>query len=328
MPTVPLRATTADDLWYHWLPAVERLIAVPEEFREPVLDLAKAAQQLGTDEALVESLVGAGLPADDTPEGLRLDYHDVMNLGLQAGLGCSLAELGERQCMRLAAGRPESWQAARTTRIRLTATCSVPDCRGTPPQPAAPAPRLFGGELDDWSPDLHQAGAVVATVTTRGRSDAPRTAAVRRIHDDLLAGLVCREYQYGWVPEALRALPATAAANRTVDCVVAAHLMREAAHEAGLRARTRRGFLLGLVGVEHAWTEVFEEGRWLPLDPVLAFLAQRHPASSIRFCDFTRGSVHNKVLAWDRSIEEALADHDCPSGGRVKVDCRQLPVAR
>ncbi|WAZ22910.1 transglutaminase domain-containing protein [Streptomyces cinnabarinus] len=324
----PRRTTTAAELWRNWLPAVERLVPVPAEFRVATLAHQEAARELAIDEGVLENLVGAGFPAEDTPDGLRYDYHDVMNLGLQSGLGRSLAELGERQCMRLAAGQPESWLTERVTRLRLTAACSAAGCTScvTVPAPAEPAPKLYEGRLTEWARE--EAGSMVATVTTRGHRDAPRTGAVRRIHDDLLDRLVSGEYQYGWVPEALRARPAAAIEHRTVDCVVAAWQMQRWAEEAGVRARTRRGFLLGLVGVEHAWTEVFEEGRWLLLDPVLGYLGSRHRATHPEFADFTRGSVHNRLLAWDRSVDESLADHDCVAGGHVRVDCRQIPAAR
>ncbi|MDT9701487.1 transglutaminase domain-containing protein [Streptomyces sp. P17] len=326
----PRRTTTAAELWLNWLPAVERLVAVPEEFRVARLSHEEAARELAIDEAVLENLVGAGFPAEDTPDGLRYDYHDVMNLGLRSGLGRSLAELGERQCMRLAAGQPEQWLTERVTRIRLTATCDAAGCTScvTTPVPAEPAPKLYEGRLTEWSKEEGRPGSMLATVTTCGHRDAPRTETVRRIHDDLLDRLVSGEYQYGWVPESLRARPATAIEHRAVDCVVAAWQMQRWAEEAGVRARTRRGFLLGLVGVEHAWTEVFEDGRWLLLDPVLAYLGSRHRSTHPEFADFTRGSVHNRLLAWDRSVDESLADHDCVAGGHVRVDCRGLPAAR
>ncbi|MDL2078746.1 transglutaminase domain-containing protein [Streptomyces sp. GXMU-J15] len=326
----PRRTTTAAEFWQHWLPAVERLVPVPEEHRSATVGHEEAARELALDPDVLEHLVGAGFPAEDTPDGLRYDYHDVMNLGLQSGLGRSLAELGERQCMRLAAGQPEGWLTERVTRIRLTATCDAAGCSScvTPPVPAEPAPKLYEGRLTEWAKDPERPDSMLATVTTRGHRDAPRTDTVRRIHDDLLERLVSGEYQYGWVPEALRSRPAEAIGHRAVDCVVAAWQMQKWAEEAGVRARTRRGFLLGLVGVEHAWTEVFEEGRWLLLDPVLAYLGSRHKATHPEFADFTRGSVHNRLLVWDRSVDESLADHDCVAGGHVRVDCRQLPAAR
>ncbi|MBC3988216.1 transglutaminase domain-containing protein [Streptomyces sp. AC563] len=304
---------------------VERMIPVPAGHRDARLDVDEAAHQLGCDSELVELLVAAGFPAEETPRGPRFDYHDVMNLGLQSGTGKSVAELGERSCMRLATGRPESWTTARTWRVRLAA--SVEGSPETVVVPLPPAPKVLGGELLAWQADVDGPGTAEARLTTRGLVDSPRTDAVRDIHDQLLDELATGVYQYGWIPGTLRAEPRTALAHRMADCVVSAWLMRERAEEAGLRARTRKGFLLGLIGVEHAWTEVYEEGRWLVLDPVLAYLGGRQRNTAPEFADFCRGSIHNRVLAWDRTAEEPLADHVSANGERILVDCRPLPLA-
>ncbi|MER0241761.1 transglutaminase domain-containing protein [Streptomyces sp. HSW2009] len=304
---------------------VEKMIPVPAEHRVSALGVSEAAHQLGCDKHLVELLVAAGLPAEETAQGPRFDYHDVMNLGLQSGTGRSVAELGERSCMRLAAGKPESWTAARNWRVRLTA--SVEGAPDTVVAPLPPAPKVLGGELLDWQPDIDGPGTAEARLTTRGTVDSPRTDAVREIHDQLLDELATGVYQYGWIPASLRAQPRAALGHRMADCVVSAWLMHQRAQEAGLRARTRKGFLLGLIGVEHAWIEVQEEGRWLVLDPVLAYLGGRQRNTAPEFADFCRGSVHNRVLAWDRTAEEPLADHVSANGERILVDCRPLPLA-
>ncbi|MFE6778329.1 transglutaminase domain-containing protein [Streptomyces sp. NPDC057702] len=304
---------------------VEKMIPVPAGHREPRLGVTEAAHQLGCDEHLVELLVAAGLPAEPGPQGPLFDYHDVMNLGLTSGTGRSVAELGERSCMRLATGKPQSWTATRNWRVRLAASVA-----GSPEAvvaPLPPAPKVLGGELVEWQPEIDGPGTAEARLTTQGSVDSPRTDAVRDIHDQLLDELATGVYQYGWIPGTLRADPRTALAHRMADCVVSAWLMRERAQEAGLRARTRKGFLLGLIGVEHAWTEVYEEGRWLVLDPVLAYLGGRQRNTAAEFADFCRGSVHNRVLAWDRTAEEPLADHVPTNGERILVDCRPLPLA-
>ncbi|MGK5630180.1 transglutaminase domain-containing protein [Streptomyces sp. URMC 123] len=307
----------------HWREAVARLRPVPAAYRRPALDTAEAAKQLGCERALVEELVAEGLPATATERGPLLDYHDVMNLGLASGLGGSLAEQAERRCMRMATGRVADWLLERTWRIRLGAPCTAPGCAGA--RPAPPAPELLGGRLLEYTPSDGVPHEATAVVVTRGRLDAPRTAAVREIHDTLLTELTSGAYQFGWLPRALRAAPAEAAGHRMVDCVVAAWLMRRWAEAAGLPARTRKGYLLGLVGVEHAWTEVLEEGRWLALDPVLAFLARRRPPSSPEFTDFCRGSVHNRLLAWPSAAEEPITEHRCAAGGHLAHSCHHIP---
>jgi hypothetical protein len=299
----------------HWLPALERLVPVPAEHRAASLDLPAAARELGCGPDVVAALVAAGLPA----ERGRMDLHDVMNLGLASGTGRSTAELGERRLMSLAAGDPVGWVGDRSWLIAFSAACSAPDCT-VPARPLPPAPELAGGGLEQWRPDGDAAEAVL---TTRGRVDEPRTAAVRDIYDDLLAALGSGRYRYGWVPASMTA--AQAAALGTVNCVVATELLAAAASAAGVEARTRTGMLLGLVGIRHAWTEVREEDRWLPLDPVLAFLAGRTPGASPEFAGFCRGSTTNRLLPWDLPARAGIVQHDCAVGGHAALDCRPRP---
>lgn len=308
-----------------WLGAVATLRPVPERYFAPTLDVPEAARQLGCPAGVIEELVRAGLPSADSPDGPLLDYHDVMNVGMAAHTGRSLAEQAERRCMRMAAGDPGKWIEPRTWRVRLGAPCTEPDCAGA--FPAAPTPELLGGALLEYQPSESTAHEADAVVATRGRRDEPRTRAVREVYDDLLSGLTTDRYRYSWLPHALRADPAQAAELGVADCVIAAWIMQRHAESAGLEARTRKGYLIGLVGVEHAWTEVLEEGRWLALDPILAFLGLRQPGSDPGFTDFCRGSVHQRLLAWDRRADEPITDHACPRGGRIAYRCSQLPGA-
>ena len=308
-----------------WLEAVETLRPVPERYFAPTLDVAEAARQLGCVTDVVEELVRAGLQSTDSADGPLLDYHDVMNVGMAARTGRSLPEQAERRCMRMAAGDPRKWIEPRTWRVRLGAPCTEPGCAGAVPTP--PAPGLLGGELLEYQPSDAAAHEADAVVITRGNLDEPRTRAVREVYDEVLSGLTTDTYRYSWLPHALRAEPAKAAELGMVDCVIAAWIMQQHAEAAGLEARTRKGYLIGLVGVEHAWTEVLEEGRWLPLDPILAFLALRQPGSDPGFTDFCRGSAHQRLLAWDRRADEPITDHACERGGRIAYRCSQLPGA-
>lgn len=314
---------------WQWLVAVQRLRRVPPPYSRATLDVTQAARRLGCDGGIVEELVRSGFPADETPEGLRFDPYDVMNLGLAAGLGRSLAEQAEQRCLSVAAAAPEEWLAPRTWRVRLGAPCTAPECAGETPAP--PAPELLGGMLRSYQKSDRGPNDAVAVVVTRGRREAPRTPEVRRIHDELLSGLTSGRYQYSWLPHALRRDPDAAVAHGMVDCAVASWLIYRWASEAGLEVRTRKGYLLGLVGVEHAWTEVFEEGRWLVLDPVLAFQAQRRAPVDARaaaaFAAFCRGSVHNRLLPWPGSAREPFTEHRCAAGGHLAYRCGRLPLA-
>lgn len=306
----------------HWLPALEHLVPVPSAFREVTLDLPAAARELGCSPEILMALVAAGLPAEHDTDGPRFDPHDVMNLGLLSGTGRSSAELGERRLMRLAAGTPAEWVVQRTWRIAFAASCSEAGCTEVA-LPVRPAPELLGGEVTQWHPDPANPSEVQAVLSTRGRLDTARTAAVREIYDDLLDALRTGRYRYGWVPTKLSADPSVDVFG-IMNCMVAAASMRERAAAAGMDARIRRGVLLGFVGVEHAWTEVFEEDRWVALDPVLGLLAGRTPGSNPEFAGFCRGSLSNRLLIWDG--DGALTEHRCGTGELARLSCRPTPI--
>jgi hypothetical protein len=325
---VPGQEDGAAGVW-RWLVAVERLRRIPLPHARATLDVTQAARRLGCDGGIVEELVRAGFPADETPEGLRFDPYDVTNLGLAAALGSSLGEQVEQRCLSMVAAAPGEWLAPRTWRVRLGSPCTAPECPGETPVP--PAPELLGGALQSYQTSDRSPHDAVAVVVTRGSRAEPRTPEVRRIHDDLLSGLTSGRYQYSWLPHSLRRDPEAAIAHGVLDCAVASWLMRQWARETGLEVRPRKGYLLGLVGAEHAWVEVFEEGRWLLLDPVLAFQALRRapgdPSAAAAFAAFCRGSVHNRLLAWPGSADEPIIEHRCARGGHIAYRCGRLPLA-
>jgi len=306
----------------HWLPALDHLVPVPAAFREVSLDLPTAARELGCSPEVLTALVAAGLPAEHGSDGPRFDPHDVMNLGLLSGTGRSSAELGERRLMRLATGTAAEWVIERNWRIAFSASCSAAGCTDVA-RPVRPAPELLGGRLTQWRADLADPSAVQAVLSTRGRLDTVRTGAVREIYDDLLDALRTGHYRYGWVPRKMSA-DASVDVFGMMNCMVAAASMRDRAAAAGIAARIRRGVLLGFVGVEHAWTEVLEEDRWVALDPVLGLLAGRTPGSNPEFADFCRGSLSNRLLTWDG--DGALTEHRCSAGGLASLSCRPTPI--
>ncbi|HEY9371966.1 transglutaminase-like domain-containing protein [Streptomyces sp.] len=401
-PAPERRAVSAAELRRHWLPAVDRLPAVPAAHRRPDVGVRGAARILGIDEATVRLLVAAGLPAteagglgawprdggdagacaddcvwragtgsgtDDrtrhgssggdvetrthhdppdhhganagaldrhtpyaaSPDGPLMDRYDLINLGLLAGTGRSGPEAAEWRWAGQAGGEPGGWIAPRALRLALSTDCSV-RCAG--PAPAAPPVTSIASgttTVRRWR-TLEPGGRVLVDVTLRGRSRRVRSRDAREVFDELHAGLAGGRYRYARLPAALAADPEQALAAGVVDAVTAALVMAAQARAAGLEARIRSGFLLGpgdtsrrSAALRHTWAEIREAGHWLPLDPVQAYRAARHPAAHPDFTDFCRGSRPNWLLPWAYGTHAAPAPHLCPDGGRAVTSCRQLP---
>jgi hypothetical protein len=307
-----------------WRRAAQALIPTPAPYRRHSVGAREARQLLRCDDDALAELAAAGLAAEDAGEA-RFDYYDLMNLGLLAGTGRSLPELGERSTMQLARGSRADWSAEYTWHLRVEATCSQPRCPD-PPAPTRPCPEEYGGRCTGWEPG--DGGRwTAATVTLRGAGGEVAAPAAREAYAEVVEALADGRWVYAWLPPGLRADWRAAVANRTLDCVTTSLLVQQRCLDAGLTARTRSGVILGLVGVAHAWAEVREEGGWRVLDPLLAHLAGRHPASSPDFAAFCRGHLGNRVLPWARAADEPVVPHDCPLGGRPTLATRLLGPA-
>jgi Transglutaminase-like superfamily len=133
----------------------------------------------------------------------------------------------------------------------------------------------------------------------------PHTVADRRVRaiwTEVVAALTAGRVVYQAVPESLRAMPWEAWQLGMADCIVVSRLLASRIRAAGLPARARRGYLLGLVGSDHAWCEIYEAGRWRQLDAVFAFAAagggrdRNLTVDAPAFAEACFGSRFNRLL--------------------------------
>ncbi|WP_067822015.1 transglutaminase domain-containing protein [Nocardia inohanensis] len=114
---------------------------------------------------------------------------------------------------------------------------------------------------------------------------------VRAAFDEQLADFGSGRVVYQAISERLRGDHRRAWELGVADCVVASAVLTDRLRAHGLTARTRRGYLLGLVGSDHAWTEVYERDHWRPLDVTFA-----HLAGGTEFREACCGSRFNRLL--------------------------------
>jgi hypothetical protein len=289
---------------------LERFERVPAEFARYEVDLTTAASLLGVDERRAAELAPDALPhAADRARGPLFDYVDVMNLALFAGTSReSIPELALRFLLRFAAGARPSWFEPRQWLVRVRAP------RPTGEDPVSWSRLLLHGpdlsapgveELDEPGPEQSPAARVEppgyqVAVRLTGAEDTIGDPAARKIYTELLDTLFSSDVVYQSVSEELRMQHARAWELGMADCVVVSRLLAERLRAAGLEARARRGYLLGLVGSDHAWCELYEDGRWKSLDPVFAFLAagagRRRIDASAEFAAACLGGRFNRLL--------------------------------
>jgi hypothetical protein len=147
-----------------------------------------------------------------------------------------------------------------------------------------------------------------------GRRLAVRSELVCRVFREFLEDILLNgRLRFQWLAPGIRNAPALARALGVVDCVSASLLLRDELERLGVEARTRKGHVLSLISVEHAWTEFRDgDGEWKFLDPILAVVARRTGQANREFEDFCLGSMANRILPWDREADQALAVHRCP----------------
>ncbi|GAA3203648.1 transglutaminase domain-containing protein [Actinocorallia longicatena] len=309
-----------------WTSAARRLIPTPEPYRRPDVGRAAALRLLDCDEATLDLLLSAGLPATGTGRDLWFDRYDLINVAVHGGTGRSVPEAAQRFLLRYADGPRDGWTAPRSWTLRWMLACADPGCTGTW-RIRTPVPELFGGRLEAQDARQTAPGVIEATggrvrltagLVTGGFRAEVRSSLARKLFDELLDELETERLRYQWLPPGLNTDAAAAVRHGAVDCVAAALVLAERARDCGLNARTRRGRMLGMLAVDHSWAEVQDTGgRWLPLDPIFALLggAGRVGAAGAEFREFCAGSVPSRFLPWDRAAGEPLAEHECAAGG-------------
>ena len=265
---------------------LDRFVHVPAEFASYDTSAADAARFLAVPPAQLDALAAAGLEhrpgADGDP---RFDYVDLVNVATFAGGGRSVPELALRFLLRFAASPASTWYEPRDWEVTVRlptmdgpVAVRVPDLAadGVAALPEQPGP----AGVKTASPGTStSAGAEFvdhgyrSTVRLSGTAQTIRDPHVRAVWTDVVETLRSGRVVYQMVPESLRRQPELAWSLGQADCIVVARLLAARIAALGQPTRARRGYLLGLVGSDHAWCEVAEDGVWKSLDGIFAFVA-------------------------------------------------------
>jgi len=289
---------------------------MPREFAHYVIDTVAAGRILGVEPEQVAGLAAGILPhARSASRGHLYDYVDVINLALFGGASSqNIPDLALRFLLRFAAGEPDSWFAPRQWQVRVRTPTSVATDAGSvpgrltvcPADPDAPGIEALSDDYVTRTAPALATGTVeppgyAIAVRITGAAGTVGSGTANRIYAEMLAALLSGAVVYQSVTEELRMRQQCAWALGMADCVVLSRLLASRLREAGLAARARRGYLLGLVGSDHSWCEILDHGRWKPMDLVFEFLASGGAGSrSIRAADgfaaACRGSRFNRLL--------------------------------
>jgi hypothetical protein len=321
--------------------ALDQFLQVPAPFARYDVGIDAVAQLLAVDQEQVAELAAHGLPyGRDVDAGLLFDYNDVLNLAMYGSQSKqSIPEMALRFLLRFAAGPPAGWYQPKQWLVQVRA-----------PKPPAGALAATAGQVVIEQPDFAAPGVAAldldanpesagppiqapgykAAVRLTGAEGTVRSDLARAGFQDLVDALGSGQIVYQAVAEPLRMRHDSAWGLGMADCVVVARLLAERLRRGGLRARARRGYLLGLVGSDHAWCELYEDDQWKPLDVVFAHLSGAGAASknlkpAPEFSAACCGSRFNRLLPCVGDEASALVHLDgraAPSWALAGVSVR------
>ncbi|MEU6862244.1 hypothetical protein ABZ924_03030 [Streptomyces sp. NPDC046876] len=307
--------------------AVGAFVTVPAAVARYTTGADAAARLLRMTGAQLEELAAAGLPHVAGSGGPLFDYVDLVNANTFSGSGLSVPELAMRFLIRFARGAGPSWYEPRDWLVTVTEP-APPDGDGaavrfTVRRPDLTAPgveRLDAPGTEPSGAGAGDGGGYRLAVRLTGAAQTVRDPRAVKHWDGLLHELYRGTVTYQTVPEELRSDHERGWNLGMADCIVASKVLADRLRGEGLQARARRGYLLGLLGSDHAWCELYEDGVWKTLDPVFAFGAGGGRGEE-RFVDIPAfaaaclGSRFNRLLPCD--TEDA--------GPLVHVDDRPAP---
>lgn len=251
-------------------PVVERMRRVPDTARRFSQDATVARRWHGIDTELLEKLLDAGLPSVGRGNARRFDAYDLSNAALwldrpsvqRRGVKTWGASLRHNA---VALRSPENGDAPARYAVEVGGICPLPGhpgiCHFTVLGPHGRNERLqFAANrsvLDRWELSMPRTGRRL-----------PKS--VRKLTKELA------DVEFLMLPEAVRWDLKFLESARVSDCGgTAKWIVAEAARQ-NMQARFSFGIIVARpYSAPHCWAEVYLDGEWLPVDPLLIRLLQK-----------------------------------------------------
>ncbi|HTJ66809.1 MAG TPA: hypothetical protein VL551_04705 [Actinospica sp.] len=325
-----------------WLDSLERLCRIPEEFREEVLPRTAALEMLRCGPETFDLLLEAGLPHGGEEGSELFDRLDLVNLALYSGSRESVPEQTMGYALRWMHDDPATLSTPRRWTYSVELSCDRADgaCGADPTWSIAlPTPDVHGGWVE--SLEIGPAGARLTETDIVGSgpgglraSGVMVTSGERRtIRSKQLLDIVTEyshgDYRWARLPEELMARPELVLSQGYAPCIAACLDLEAKCRAAGFEARTRRGWIMGMLDLAHSWLEVVDEdGAVKTVDPAFVLLARQHaerPHPDIEAA-FT-GSLLNRLMPTPHRADQPINGHTCGGTRRRPKHTTQIQAA-
>ncbi len=307
-----------------WLASLATLFVIPEEYRDERFDRAAAAELLGCGEKLLDTLIANGLPHGGETGDERFDRFDLVNLALYSGVGTSVPEKATRYALRWMHESPESLYTAKRWDFSIKLSCAAQAGCGDDPQwtIARPVPELQGGSVESLTLNGRNARSEHLDLVSEGPeglafeavliSDGTRQEIVSPVLREILTQFAT-DYRWVRMPEPLQWRTDLVLPQKAAPCIASCLELVEQCRAAGFEARTRRGWILGMLDLAHSWLEVVDsDGVLKMVDPAFMILAADHaerPHPDFRGACL--GSRLNRLLPTEHHADQPVLGHTC-----------------
>lgn len=305
-----------------WLESLRNLLVIPPDLRDERIDRSGALELLQCGPRILDELLANGLPCGGEPGAERFDRFDLVNLALYSGSGASVPEKTMRFALRWMHADPGSLFRPRRWDYSVVLSPPAGDAGGDPAgvewSLATPRPELHGGRVESLvvGPD----GAVVGEkdITARGTAGLTASGVLvtsgerRRIRSPELREIVTSfgpdRFRWGRMPEEFQWRKDEVLSQGYAPCIAVCLELAERCRAAGFEARTRRGWIMGMLDLAHSWLEVVDEdGLTKTVDPAFVILAAHHaetPHPSV--AEAFTGSLLNRLMPTEHHADEPV----------------------
>ncbi|MYU25781.1 hypothetical protein [Streptomyces sp. SID8352] len=305
-----------------WLASLRNLLLIPEDLRDESIPRAVALELLQCGPEILDELLAEGLPHGGEKGDERFERYDLVNLALYSGSGESVPEKTMAYALRWMHADPAT--LFRPRRWDYSVVLSPPaaddgaDPAGMAWNLATPRPELHGGWTESLTIGPEAAVLGDKDITVGGTTGLTASGVLvtsgerREIRSPRLREIVTSfgpdRYRWGRMPEEFQWRGGEVLAQGYAPCIAVCLELAERCRAAGFEARTRRGWIMGMLDLAHSWLEVVDEdGVVKTVDPAFVILAAHHAeAAHPAAADAFTGSLLNRLMPTEHHADEPV----------------------
>lgn len=318
--------------------ALSNHFSIPAEHSDGSVSWEVAKQLLTCDDDTLATLVEEGLRTVGDSRVQRFDRRDVFNLALHCGTGSTPPERAFAYALRWMSSSTNELLQPRSWSFKLEVTpAEVGDGIHADNLGAfLPTPEVYGGRLRALEVEggyktnratVVGPGPIIqisGTACIAGLFTSIRSQKLRDIYSNFL------ESRLRWIqlPAEIEGEVDLLVEHGVSNCVTASLYVERMCRQEGFDARTRRGWVLGMLDLVHAWVEVIDDdGDVKIIDPIFGLFSRMLPDPNPTLNDASLSTRTNRLLPTNAAAAQPIAFSKTDRGEqRAHLTASILPV--